>query len=74
MLISEVDDNSPVDDLIASLSNQSSTFNSGEEFNFDTGILDADHLTEFGLEKRILGYFRNGVPVKFKVGFKHERI
>ena len=74
MLNNEIDDYSPVDDLIASLSNQSSTFKSDEEFDFHTGILNADRLVEFGLEGNNLNYIRNGVPVKFKAGFKPERI
>ena len=72
----EINENSPLSDLISMISVKSSShvFNSDESYDFTTGLLNVDHLEEYGLAESCLNFVRNGIPIEFKAGFQPDKI
>ena len=61
----------PEADFISSLAFKSKNyvFDVEEEFNFDTGQLNAEHLRKYGLSQNSLDILEKGILINFKAGF-----
>ena len=68
--------NSPEAYFISSLAFKSENHVSDvkEEFNIDTGQLNAEHLRKYGLSQNSFDILEKGIPISFKAGFHPDKI
>ena len=74
--LENLDQDSPEADLISSLAFKSKhhVFDDKEEFHFDTGQPNVEHLREYGLSQDSLDISENGIPINFKASFHSDKI